>query len=59
MSIKHDNFDFEFKNDISFGKYFHMINVTLILERRVVESEKLKTAHVGRIPVVIERAVTD
>ena len=59
MSIKHDNFDFEFKNDISFGKYFHEFNFTLKSERRVVESEKLKTAHVGRIPVVIERAVTD
>ena len=55
--MKQDNFDFEFKNDISFGNYFH--NIIPILERRVVESQKLKTAHVGRIPVVIERAVTD
>ena len=57
MSMKQDNFDFEFKNDISFGNYIH--NIIPILERRVVESQKLKTAHVGRIPVVIERAVTD
>lgn len=58
MSKKQDDFNFNFKNEITYGNSTLLFSYFFI-ERRVIESQKILEKYQGRIPVIIEKASTE
>lgn len=66
MSKAKDNFEFAFKTDIPFGKspIPDLFNTFFtysspLLEKRVIESQKIMDKFKERIPIIIERSTTE
>ncbi len=52
-----DNFKFNFKSEIPFGK--SKISLHAISERRLLESQKIMEKYPDRIPVIIEKSLLE
>lgn len=53
-----DDFSFEFKAEIFFGIAYCILNINYI-ERRIVESQNLLSKHPGKVPIVIEKSLSE